>query len=367
MWHASVRSSTRRDRERDLVAATRALFDERGLQDAPMEEIARAVGINKALIYRVFASKEELFVLTVTHYLDELREVALEPHEGLRDALDRFTRFCLRYPAFLDCALSLMRRPADELRERVGEGTWLRLGALDVRLPGAAGRGSSPTRACDDPDFAANRLYTQVLGTMHLARIGSGVHEAAPGVPGAFALDAERVRRGLCDAMPSRVARAAPVASGSETQPSSPEGSPCLRSRKTQARPADHGPTTRIRLIDLEAAQRRDALRRRPRRPPAAGAGRARCIRAAGAAGARRRRAGRRRSVLGRRLDDVALQLPVLAVELHDLHGLDRVAVVSPSVCTLIPGSSIGISVSMLRIDSISDVARRLLHVLRAP
>ena len=51
-------TTTRRDRERDLVKATRALFDERGLQDAPVEEIARAVGINKALIYRLFASKE---------------------------------------------------------------------------------------------------------------------------------------------------------------------------------------------------------------------------------------------------------------------------------------------------------------------
>src|ERR671923_979057 len=100
---AAARASARREREREIVEATRALFDERGVQDAPMEEIARAVGINKALIYRVFASKEELFVLTVTHYLDELREHALEPHEGLRDALDRFTRFCLRYPAFLDC------------------------------------------------------------------------------------------------------------------------------------------------------------------------------------------------------------------------------------------------------------------------
>src|SRR3954447_19466329 len=119
----------RSQRERELVEATRALFDERGLQDAPMDDIARAVGINKALIYRVFASKEELFVLTVTLYLDELREIALEPHEGLEDALDRFTRFCLRYPAFLDCALSLMRRPAAELRERVGEGIWPRMGA----------------------------------------------------------------------------------------------------------------------------------------------------------------------------------------------------------------------------------------------
>ncbi len=65
----------RRTRERDLVLATRALFDERGMQDAPVEEIAKAVGIARGLIYRQFASKEELYVLTVTDYLDELAEL----------------------------------------------------------------------------------------------------------------------------------------------------------------------------------------------------------------------------------------------------------------------------------------------------
>ena len=185
-------TSTRRERERDIVEATRALFDERGLQDAPVDEIARAVGINKALIYRVFSSKEELFVLTVTHYLHELRELARDTHD-LRGALDAFTRFCLRYPAFLDCALSLMRRPAAELEQRVGEGTWLRMGRSmsSCLAPLAA---ILEAEGAEDPDFLANRLYTQVLGTMHLARIGLGVREAAPGVPAAFALDPERVR-----------------------------------------------------------------------------------------------------------------------------------------------------------------------------
>jgi AcrR family transcriptional regulator len=190
----------RRERERDIVEATRALFDERGLQDAPVDEIARAVGLNKALIYRVFSSKEELFVLTVTHYLEELRERALEPMEAgepearLREALDRFTRFCLRYPAFLDCALSLMRRPAGELRERVGEGVWVRLGrSMAACLAPLAALLAD--HGVQDPDFAANRLYTQVLGTMHLARLGAGVREAAPGVPDVFPLDPERVRR----------------------------------------------------------------------------------------------------------------------------------------------------------------------------
>jgi AcrR family transcriptional regulator len=186
-------ATTRNQRERDLVEATRALFDERGLQDAPMDEIARSVGINKALIYRVFASKEELFVLTVTHYLDELRDAAADATD-LRGALDHFTRFCLRYPAFLDCALSLMRRPAAELRERVSEGVWMRLGrSMAACLAPLAALLAEEGVA--DPDFTANRLYTQVLGTMHLARIGAGVREAAPGVPAVFALEAEQVRR----------------------------------------------------------------------------------------------------------------------------------------------------------------------------
>src|SRR5690349_13561553 len=65
-------SERRRSREHDLVAATRDLFDERGLQDAPIEEIARSVGIARGLVYRHFSSKEELYVLTVTDYLREL-------------------------------------------------------------------------------------------------------------------------------------------------------------------------------------------------------------------------------------------------------------------------------------------------------
>ncbi len=72
----------RRDRERSLVQATRALFDERGMQDAPIEEIAKAVGIARGLIYRQFSSKEELYVLTVTDYLDELAAVLEEAFDA---------------------------------------------------------------------------------------------------------------------------------------------------------------------------------------------------------------------------------------------------------------------------------------------
>jgi AcrR family transcriptional regulator len=200
------RHARRRERERDIVDATRALFDEQGVQDAPIERIARAVGINKALIYRHFASKEELFVLAVTRYLDELAEEnahveeIADPAQRLEAMCEAYTTFCLRYPAFLDCALSLMRRPASELRERVSEAVWVRLGQDMARCLAPLSRvlaegARTGVFAVDDPDFTANHLWTQVLGTMHLARLGVGVREAAPGVAAGFAIDPERVRR----------------------------------------------------------------------------------------------------------------------------------------------------------------------------
>ena len=202
----------RRARERELVAATRALFDERGMQDAPIEEIARAVGIARGLIYRQFSSKEELFVLTVTDYLAELD--GLLDAAIARDARARsrsssagpraYAGFCLRYPAFLDCALSLMHRPARELRESVSESVWLRLGQGIARCVRPRRRRScAPAReagafAVEDPDYMANVLWTQILGTMHLARIRVGMRQVAPGDPGAVHGRARAARADTC-------------------------------------------------------------------------------------------------------------------------------------------------------------------------
>jgi AcrR family transcriptional regulator len=195
----------RRTRERDLVAATRALFDERGLQEAPIEEIARAVGIARGLIYRHFSSKEELYVLTVTNYLDELDGVLTDAvrddddHVAQLEAWARaYAEFCARYPAFLDCALSLMHRPARDLHDTVSESVWLRLGqgmgACVGHVSELLGRGrDAGVFAIDDVDYAANVMWTQTLGVMHLARIRVGVRQAAPGIPELFAVAPERV------------------------------------------------------------------------------------------------------------------------------------------------------------------------------
>ena len=193
-------STLKQVRERDLVEATRALFDQRGMQEAQVEEIARAAGIARGLVYRHFASKDELYVLTVTNYLDELAgllEVAVEgddePALRLERCTEAFARYCQRYPAFLDCSQALMRRPASELSEIVSESVWLRLGqsmARCLECVASVLRAGAEAGAfvVEDADYMANVLWTQALGVMHLARIRVGVRQAGPGVPALFAI-----------------------------------------------------------------------------------------------------------------------------------------------------------------------------------
>ncbi|MDQ3572452.1 MAG: TetR/AcrR family transcriptional regulator [Actinomycetota bacterium] len=198
----------RRGRQRDLIAATRALFDERGMQDAPIEEIAKSVGIARGLIYREFSSKEELFVAAVTDYLRELEgELDAAERTGGEDVAARLQRtaetfagFCERYPAFLDSSLALMRRPAGELNKIVSEEIWLRLGqgmancidhvARILRV--GVERGELDLA---DPELTANLLWTQILGAMHLARIRVGMRRTQAGLPELFTVEPSAIVR----------------------------------------------------------------------------------------------------------------------------------------------------------------------------
>ena len=194
------RAAIRRARERKIVDATRALFDERGTQDARVDRIARRVGINKALIYRHFASKEELFALTTTRYLAEINalleaidEETSDAPERLRRGFEAFADYGIEHPAFLDCALSLLRQPAKHLRAQLSDTVLLRLGQ---------GTGACITWLADvldnlgvaEPDLRANQLYLQAIGVLHLARSGVGLREIAPDQAEAFPVSAEEVR-----------------------------------------------------------------------------------------------------------------------------------------------------------------------------
>jgi len=194
----------RGEREQAIAAATKELFDQRGLRDAQIEDVARAVGINKALIYRHFSSKEDLYVQTVLLYLEELREAlgavhtAGDPLPRLLDCSRIFVGYCLEHPAFLDCCLALMQGPERELRETVSDGVVVKLGRrmadcigvfADILREGA----EAGEFDLDDPDLVANFLYTATLGALHLPRVGVGVKRGTQGVADLFEISDERI------------------------------------------------------------------------------------------------------------------------------------------------------------------------------
>ncbi len=194
------RAAIRRAREREIVDATRALFDERGTQDAHIDRIARRAGINKAIIYRHFASKAELFALTTTRYLAEIDALLAavdgetsDAPERLRRGFEAFADYSIEHPAFLDCALSLMRQPADDLREQVSDAVWLRLGQAIGACVGWLASVLDELGVAE-PDKHANQLYLQAIGVLHLARSGVGLRASPPGAPEAFPVSPEEVR-----------------------------------------------------------------------------------------------------------------------------------------------------------------------------
>jgi AcrR family transcriptional regulator len=199
-------AARRRERQREIVEATRALFDAREMRDANIDDIARAVGVNRAIIYRHFASKDELFALTLAEYLQELDLRMAEIDDESAPAPDRlatvagaYADFCLQYPAFLDCALALLRQPGEYLLAELSEAALQRVGRFMVaglgRIADVLRAGTEAGDwAVEDADVTANLIYLQTLGALHIARSGFIVRDAGQGVPAISPIDAAQFR-----------------------------------------------------------------------------------------------------------------------------------------------------------------------------
>ncbi|TYL49590.1 TetR/AcrR family transcriptional regulator [Nocardioides sp. BGMRC 2183] len=200
----------RKAREAQIIAATREIFDAKGVRSVQIEEIATAVGINRAIVYRHFTGKEEIIALTLVGYLDELAAAmsasagsAEGPPAQLTAIVGAFVDYGVAHPAFVDSAQALMNRPGSELLDELSESALFRLGRGITACLGiladalAAGKESGDFRIPDDPDLLANMLYSSGLGALQLARLGILVSEAAPGIPAVGQVSHEQVRRYL--------------------------------------------------------------------------------------------------------------------------------------------------------------------------
>ncbi len=112
-------------RERILRTATDE-FASRGLAGARVDRIARDAGVNKAMIYYHFSSKEELYRETIA---DMYRKVAsnissfLDFEDSLEEALrkfaDYFTNMMIDHPAFRSVLMRELAWPSPEIIDMI--------------------------------------------------------------------------------------------------------------------------------------------------------------------------------------------------------------------------------------------------------
>lgn len=69
--HASVRLP-RAQRREQIVRAAAAAFLSNGFDKTSMEDIARAAGVTRLIVYRIFESKDALYLAVLTAVLDDL-------------------------------------------------------------------------------------------------------------------------------------------------------------------------------------------------------------------------------------------------------------------------------------------------------
>jgi AcrR family transcriptional regulator len=81
----------RAERERQVLAAARALFAERGYGAVTMDDVAAAVGVTKPLLYVYFGNKERLYLACMEPAAEELREAVTGAVAEAEAALRRWT------------------------------------------------------------------------------------------------------------------------------------------------------------------------------------------------------------------------------------------------------------------------------------
>ena len=76
--------STAAARRDDVLDAALIEFAERGLEGTSTEDIARRAGISQPYLFRLFGTKKELFIATVTRCFRETLELFQRAAEGKR-------------------------------------------------------------------------------------------------------------------------------------------------------------------------------------------------------------------------------------------------------------------------------------------
>jgi AcrR family transcriptional regulator len=117
------------ERRRQLIELGARLFSSRAYDEVSIDELARAAGISKGLLYHYFPTKRDFYVATVRHAAKDLVDRtflpdSLEPLERLEGGLDAFLDYVSEHgPAYISLLRSgigadlEVARIVDETRE----------------------------------------------------------------------------------------------------------------------------------------------------------------------------------------------------------------------------------------------------------
>ncbi len=150
-------------RGRILDAATR-LFYERGVHDVGMSEISQAAGTGKNVIYRHFASKDELVLAYLEGFAERIdgrldRAVAGLPPEEQLVALARHVAGLVTHRGYRGCPFRNHLRETRDTRGPAGRFALAQVRALRTRVEqGCADLG------VDDPEELAGRVWVLLEG-----------------------------------------------------------------------------------------------------------------------------------------------------------------------------------------------------------
>jgi AcrR family transcriptional regulator len=163
----------RSDNRAEILAAARAQFSERGYSGATLRSIATTAGVDPALVYHYFGSKDRLFVEVVGMPVvpaETIEDIARQGVEGLGERLVRMMVTAWAGPDGNGGPAIAMLRSATEnhaaarmLREFVAEQILGRIAAV-LDLP--------------DPQLRASLLGSQLIG-LAFARYVVGVEPLA--------------------------------------------------------------------------------------------------------------------------------------------------------------------------------------------
>ncbi len=160
------------DRRQEIIDTARALFEERGIPDTSITEIAGQIGVAKGLVYYYFSSKDSLAEAVIEQLISGINEqlLAIVNRPGLdipgklTAILDAFLKTIQHHPAIL----SQQDKPglATAIRERLYTIAQAHAGSLlkDAHRQGLI--------QIDYPEYML-QILVRGLGELYMA----GVHE----------------------------------------------------------------------------------------------------------------------------------------------------------------------------------------------